>query len=94
MFGLNKIENSALVVVVICVLMLYPLDAFAAFGTLVGSGKKIFEGLKSIIYPASAIGIICVCIGGFFGYINWKWLTALIIGLVVIACCGSFYCLV
>lgn len=90
MFGLNKIENSALVMVVICVFVLYPLDAFAAFGTLVGSGKRIFNGLKSIIYPASAIGIICVCIGGFFGNINWKWLTALIIGLVVIACCGGF----
>lgn len=90
MFGLGKIESNILVLVIACALILCPTDAFAAFGGLASSGKKIFDGLKSIIYPASAIGIICVCIGGFFGNINWKWLTALVIGLVVIACCGGF----
>jgi type IV secretory pathway VirB2 component (pilin) len=90
MFRLSKIESSVLVLVIVSAIILCPSDAFAAFGALAGAGKKIFEGLKSIIYPASAIGIICVCIGGFFGNINWKWLMALIVGLVVIACCGGF----
>ena len=90
MFSLSKTENHALVLVAALALMTCPSDAFAAFGALAGAGKTIFEGLKSIIYPASAIGIICVCIGGFFGNINWKWLLALIVGLIVIACCGGF----
>lgn len=67
-----------------------PSDAFAAFEALTGAGKTIFTGLRRIIYPASAIGIICVCIGGFFGNINWKWLTAIVIGLIVISACVGF----
>lgn len=90
MFGLSKIEYCALVLIVACALISCPSDAFADLGGLAGKGRTIFEGLRKIIYPASAIGIICVCIGGFFGNINWKWLFALIIGLVVIACCGLF----
>ena len=50
------------------------------------SGPYTYGG----IYPASAVGIIAVCIGGFFGNINWKWLTAIIIGLVVISLCAGF----
>jgi hypothetical protein len=67
-----------------------PVDALAAFDQLADTGRDIFKGLKKIIYPASAIGIICVCIGGIFGNINWKWLTAVMVGLVVIATCGLF----
>lgn len=72
--------------------MLMPTSSFAAgaFGGLTTAGGKIFEGLREIIYPASAVGIIAVCIGGFFGNINWKWLTAIIIGLVVISLCAGF----
>ena len=73
--------------VVICL----PVDAFAeSFSALKDAGKDIFTGLRRIIYPASAIGIICVCIGGFFGNINWKWLTAIVIGLIVISACVAF----
>jgi type IV secretory pathway VirB2 component (pilin) len=36
------------------------------------------------------VGVICVCIGGFFGNINWKWLTAIVVGLVVISMCTGF----
>ena len=89
MFGLSKIEYYALVLIIACALISCPSDAFA-LGDLAGKGKTIFLGLRSIIYPASAIGIICVCIGGFFGNINWKWLFTLIVGLIVIACCGLF----
>lgn len=67
-----------------------PSFAFAAFESLTTAGKDIFQGLREIIYPASAVGIIAVCIGGFFGNINWKWLTAIVVGLVVISCCVMF----
>ena len=89
MLGLNKIETR-IFLLALALVMCLPTDAFAAFESLIQSGKDIFEGLKYIIYPASAIGIICVCIGGFFGNINWKWLTAVFVGLIVIACCGLF----
>lgn len=88
MIKLTKIDIfiMALFMVLVCL----PDCAWAQFGGLVGSGKSIFRGLRKIIYPASAVGIICVCIGGFFGNINWKWLTAIVIGLVVISVCAGF----
>ncbi|MBR1374134.1 TrbC/VirB2 family protein [bacterium] len=89
MFGLTKIETYiflAALIVVICM----PTDCFAAFETLKETGGNIFRGLRKIIYPASAIGVICVCIGGFFGNINWKWLTAVVVGLIVITLCSGF----
>lgn len=89
MFGLNKIE-LCLFILALAVIICMPVDAFAAFERLADTGKDIFKGLKKIIYPASAVGIICVCIGGIFGNINWKWLTAVMVGLVVIATCGLF----
>ncbi len=67
-----------------------PFSAFAAFDSLTKAGADIFEGLREIIYPASAVGIIAICMGGFFGNINWKWLTAIIVGLIVISCCVGF----
>lgn len=68
-----------------------PEASFAgSFDALISSGQDIFKGLRSIIYPASAVGIIAVCIGGFFGNINWKWLTAIVLGLVVIGLCAGF----
>ncbi len=67
-----------------------PSSAFAAFKSLTDAGRDIFEGLREIIYPASAVGIIAVCMGGFFGNVNWKWLTAIVIGLIVISCCVGF----
>ena len=78
-------------VVALCITtLLTPAPAEAAFEGLITSGQEIFSGLREIIYPASAIGIIAVCIGGFFGNINWKWLTAIVIGLVVISLCAGF----
>lgn len=92
MFGL-KINKIGMLVLLLAVfaLMILPTDASAAaFESLTKSGRSIFMGLKTIIYPGAAIGIICVCIGGFFGNINFKWVAALFIGLIVIACCGKF----
>jgi type IV secretory pathway VirB2 component (pilin) len=84
MFGLTK-KQTYILLLALAVVICLPMDALAAFDTLKTSGQTIFTGLKKIIYPASAIGIICVCIGGFFGNINWKWLLAIVVGLVVIS---------
>lgn len=90
MFKLNKTKLYILLAIVTLLVVCLPMDCYAAFDALKDSGREIFSGLKSIIYPASAIGIICVCIGGFFGNINWKWLTAVVVGLIVISLCGGF----
>lgn len=85
--------NGKIVILVVLVLVLMtsvPVSAFAAFDTLTNAGKDIFQGLREIIYPASAVGIIAVCMGGFFGNINWKWLTAIVVGLIVISACAAF----
>ncbi len=89
MFGLSE-KNIAIIAVIIVAVMCVPVPAWAAFESLTTAGGEIFQGLREIIYPASAIGIIAVCIGGFFGNINWKWLTAIVIGLIVISACMAF----
>jgi len=83
-------RNTIILLVIVAFVLCLPDCAWASFGKLTESGATIFKGLKKIIYPASAIGIICVCIGGFFGNINWKWLTVIIIGLLVISLCAGF----
>lgn len=42
-----------------------------------------------MIYVVAGFGIIGVAVGGFFGNLNWKWLGAIIIALVVIATTGE-----
>ena len=73
-------------------------DAFAAsgsgggdgiFSSLVTSGKNIFSDLRELIYIVAGFGIIAVGVGGIFGNLNWKWLGAIIISLVVIASAGE-----
>ena len=59
-------------------------DAHAVFEDLTKTGWEIFGGMRKIIFGAAGFGIIAVAIGGFFGVLNWKWLSAIIIGLVVI----------
>lgn len=59
------------------------------FSGLISTGKKIFTGLRDLIYVVAGFGIIGVAVGGFFGNLNWKWLGAIIIGLVVIATTGE-----
>ncbi len=55
------------------------------FADLIAKGSEIFMGMRDIIYVVSGFGIIGVAIGGFFGTINWKWLGAIMIGLMVLA---------
>ena len=59
------------------------------FSELTQKGIEIFEGMRDIIYVVSGFGIIAVAIGGFFGNINWKWLGAIVIGLMVIGLTGG-----
>lgn len=74
---------SALMFVVSSVL--FATDSYALFETLTKSGTEIFDGMREIIFAVSGFGIVAVAIGGFFGNLNWKWLSAIIIGLIVIA---------
>lgn len=59
------------------------------FSGLITTGKTIFKGMRDLIYVVAGFGIIGVAVGGFFGNLNWKWLGAIIIGLVVIATTGE-----
>ena len=69
--------------------VLFATNSFAAekalFSDLTQHGAKIFGGMREIIYAVSGFGVVAIAIGGFFGSINWKWLVAIIIGLMVIA---------
>lgn len=61
-------------------------NSYALFENLTKSGSEIFEGMKGIIYAVTGFGIIGIAAGSFFGNgLNWKWLSAIIIGLIVIA---------
>lgn len=59
------------------------------FTNLLKKGAEIFAGLREIIYVVAGFGIIGVAVGGFFGNLNWKWLGAIIVGLMVIATTGE-----
>ena len=59
------------------------------FSDLIKKGAEIFKGIREIIYVVAGFGIIGVSVGGFFGNLNWKWLGAIIIGLMVIGLTGS-----
>lgn len=60
-------------------------SSYAVFENLTSTGWEIFGGMRQIIFGAAGFGIIAIAIGSFFGALNWKWLSAIIIGLVVIA---------
>ena len=62
---------------------------FGLFSGLISTGSRIFSGLRDLIYVVAGFGILGVAVGGFFGNLNWKWLGAIIISLVVIATTGE-----
>lgn len=64
-------------------------DSYAVFENLTATGAEIFNGMRKIIWGAAGFGIIAIAIGAIFGGLNWKWLAAIIIGLVVIALTGG-----
>lgn len=59
------------------------------FNDLITKGAEIFTGVRDIVFVVSGFGIIGVAVGGFFGNMNWKWLGAIIIGLMVVGLTGS-----
>lgn len=69
---------------------LSPHNSYALFEELTDKGIEIFTGMREIIYVVAGFGIIGIAIGGFFGNLNWKWLGAVIIGLVIIAVTAAF----
>lgn len=85
---LKKIILLALVAFIVSSI-LFATNSFAAgsglFADLTNKGREIFEGMREIIFAVSGFGIIAIAVGGFFGNFNWKWLGAIIIGLMVIA---------
>ena len=62
---------------------------FGLFSGLITAGQDIFKGLRDLIYVVAGFGIIGVAVGGFFGNLNWKWLGAIVIALIVIATTGE-----
>ena len=62
---------------------------YGIFSELVQTGQLIFNRLRDLIYVVAGFGIIAVAVGGFFGNLNWKWLGAIVISLVVIATAGE-----
>lgn len=73
------------VLVFMCSSILFATNSYALFEDLATHGGKIFTGMREIIYAVSGFGVIAIAIGSIFGSVNWKWLTAIIIGLFVIA---------
>lgn len=60
-------------------------DSYAVFENLTSTGSKLFMGMRKIIFATAGFGIMAVVVGAIFGVLNWKWLAAIIIGVVVIA---------
>lgn len=92
-----KLKNFLMTVLLVFVVssILFATVSFAAdkdsglFSDLIKKGGEMFEGMREIIYAVAGFGVVAVAIGGFFGNLNWKWLTAIILGLVVIATTAS-----
>lgn len=83
---LRKIILLALVAFTVSSI-LFATNSFAdsgLFTDLTAKGREIFQGMREIIFAVSGFGIIAIAVGGFFGNFNWKWLGAIIIGLMVI----------
>ena len=94
-----KKSRQMLQLLLIVSLVLFAMPALAAdtatssqsgiFSDLTSKGIQIFTGMRDIIYVVAGFGIIGVAVGGFFGNINWKWLGAIVIGLMVIGLTGE-----
>ncbi len=96
--NISKIFHDSLKVVLLAILLfgvlsfVAPQNSYAAalFEELTAKGAEIFTGMRDIIYVVAGFGIVGIAIGGFFGNLNWKWLGAIIIGLMIIAMTAAF----
>lgn len=79
------VKENKYTLFLIASLFFYTTDAYAVFESLQNAGNNIFHGIAKIIYPAATIGLACVCIAGMFGNFNWKWLAAIMLGVLIIA---------
>lgn len=79
------LEKNKFTLFLIVSLFFYTTDAYAVFESLQTAGNNIFNGIVKIIYPAATIGLACVCIAGMFGNFNWKWLAAIMLGVLIIS---------
>lgn len=59
--------------------------ATTLFEHLITSVSEVFRGLKLIIYAVAGLSIVAIAIGAFFGNLNWKWLSSIIICLLLIS---------
>jgi hypothetical protein len=81
----NFLKENRCTLFLVVSLFFYTADAYAVFESLQTAGNNIFKGIVKIIYPAATIGLACVCIAGMFGNFNWKWLAAIMLGVLIIA---------
>ncbi|MBQ8436435.1 MAG: hypothetical protein IJX20_02160 [Alphaproteobacteria bacterium] len=94
--NISKIFHNSLKVVLLAILLfgvlsfVAPQNSYALFEELTAKGAEIFTGMRDIIYVVAGFGIVGIAIGGFFGNLNWKWLGAIIIGLMIIAMTAAF----
>ena len=86
----SRIGLTALLVFLLTSFFVPEASYAALFGELIEKGAEIFTGMRDIIYVVAGFGIIGVAVGGFFGNLNWKWLGAIIIGLMIIAMTAAF----
>lgn len=83
------LEKNKCALFLVVSLFFYTTDAYAVFESLQTAGNNIFHGIVKIIYPAATIGLACVCIAGMFGNFNWKWLAAIMLGVLIISLAAS-----
>lgn len=83
------LDRNKYVLFLVVSLFFYTTDAYAVFESLQTAGNNIFKGIVKIIYPAATIGLACVCIAGMFGNFNWKWLAAIMLGVLIISLAAS-----
>lgn len=86
---LKKMMLSGLFVFAVSSILCATVSHAEVFEGLTSTGATIFTGMRKIIFAAAGFGIIAVAIGALFGGLNWKWLAAIIIGVVVIAATGA-----
>lgn len=85
----SKNQIALLALIVISILIFSPSAHAEMFDSLTTKGAELFTNMRDIVYIVAGFGLIGIAVGGIFGQINWKWLVALAIGLMVLASAGA-----